>query len=490
MPRLSRRDFERATGSIEGEHATDLPHNPAPQSYEVGDKVPRALRIALLTPYTGGNLGDAAIQDAIIANIRLRIPGVQFSGVTLNSHNFLERHGTAAFPLVGAGIPFFQMDHNSAAMPVETNREGVLYRLSRRLLRRAPAARVLKQYFKKMNSGLQAARLEINHWVGGYRFLRAHDLLLFSGGGQLDDNYGGPWGLPFSLCKWAALSRLARVPCAMASVGVGIINSPISRELIAVALRLCCYRSFREPRSKTAAASLFHGAANDPVVPDMALSLSDLELPASAGTVRTMAARRPIIALSPMAFAKPVNWPAPDSALHDRYVREMAKVLTSLCARGYFIVIACSSRGDDESVIPDIVEHLDSETRESLQGQVYFPRVQTWRELISVLRNSDYLIASRLHGSIFGFITQTPVIAISFASKVDWVIEYLKQNEYRLDIRDFKAEDVLRVLDRIKEHRDAVVESIKICRREILSNSASTQQYDMLAGLALNRRQS
>ena len=58
------------------------------------------LRIALLTPYTGANLGDASIQDAMIANLCLRLPDVEFSGISLNCDNFVERHGTDAFPLL------------------------------------------------------------------------------------------------------------------------------------------------------------------------------------------------------------------------------------------------------------------------------------------------------------------------------------------------------------------------------------------------------
>src|SRR5215813_12015498 len=56
---------------------------------EAGEQVPGPRhRIALLTPYNGGNFGDAAIQDAMIANIRLRLPGAQFSGICLNCDNF------------------------------------------------------------------------------------------------------------------------------------------------------------------------------------------------------------------------------------------------------------------------------------------------------------------------------------------------------------------------------------------------------------------
>jgi hypothetical protein len=66
-------------------------------------------RIALLTPYNGGNLGDAAIQDSLIANIRLRLPAAQFSGICLNCDNFLERHGTDAFPMCALDMPFYHM---------------------------------------------------------------------------------------------------------------------------------------------------------------------------------------------------------------------------------------------------------------------------------------------------------------------------------------------------------------------------------------------
>ena len=47
-------------------------------------------RIALLNPYTGSNLGDAAIQDAMIANIGIRLPDAQFFGISLNCDNFVE----------------------------------------------------------------------------------------------------------------------------------------------------------------------------------------------------------------------------------------------------------------------------------------------------------------------------------------------------------------------------------------------------------------
>src|SRR6204780_258198 len=72
-------------------------------------------RVALLTPYTGGNLGDAAIQDAMIANLRLRMPSAEFLGITLNCDNFLKQHGVGAFPLLAASMPFTYRSRKSLA---------------------------------------------------------------------------------------------------------------------------------------------------------------------------------------------------------------------------------------------------------------------------------------------------------------------------------------------------------------------------------------
>ena len=34
----------------------------------------KSIKIGLITPYSGGNLGDGAIQDAVICNLKKRVP--------------------------------------------------------------------------------------------------------------------------------------------------------------------------------------------------------------------------------------------------------------------------------------------------------------------------------------------------------------------------------------------------------------------------------
>ncbi len=58
-------------------------------------------RIGLLSPYSGGNLGNTAILAAMIANTRVRIPGVEIVGITLAPEDTRRRLGIEGFPLAG-----------------------------------------------------------------------------------------------------------------------------------------------------------------------------------------------------------------------------------------------------------------------------------------------------------------------------------------------------------------------------------------------------
>ncbi len=440
-------------------------------------------RIALLTPYSGHNLGDAAIQDGIIGNLRLRFPGAQISGVTLNSDNFLERHGTGAFPLCGPSRPFYGMCRGKITdqpgwsfAPPTHDRASILKEL-RRALKRVP---VLWSCLRRIRALAGLVGGELRHCVRGYRFLRTQDLLIVSGGGQLDEEWGGPWGHPFALFKWAVLARIARVPYAVASVGACKVSSTTCRVFLSAALRMARYRSYRDKNSREIAAGLLRRATADAIVPDMAFSLPSSELPPPA-RIRSLAQDRRIIAISPIAYAKPGIWVYEDAALYDRYLEEMARVMRQLLQRDYFLVIVWSGVGDDDRIVPEILERLDRDSKQKAARQMHIPVIRCWKDLVASLQEADFLIASRLHSTILGFITQKPTIAISFDPKVDWVMQDLGQTDYLLHIRDFTAADVIEALDRITPRKDVVVKQIASYRQRILA--ASSLQYDKLAEL-------
>ena len=444
----------------------------------------RGSRIALLTPYSGNNLGDAAIQDALIANIRMRLPEAQFSGISLNCDNFVERHGVDAFPLCGTGMP------RRVATDLPLDAEWFAQRSDRTILNMGAIRRALKRVpalgfcLKTIYAGGRNLWREVRHAVGGYRFLRAQDLLVVSGGGQLDDEWGGPWRHPFALFKWVFLARAAHIPCVIASVGAGKVASMTSRFFISAALRMAQYRSYRDKHSREIAAGLLLQAAGDSVVPDLAFSLPPLELPPPAG-IRAIAQGRTIVAISPMAYARPGCWPHEDRALYDRYVQQMSQVVSRLLERGCFLVIVWSALSD-VNVVPDLMGSLDEESKKRLAGQMHIPTITTWKDLVALLLDVDFLIASRLHSAILGFVAQRPTVAISFDPKVDWLMEDLGQTDYLLQIRDFRAEDVIEALDRLALCRNSVIQQIGQYQHRVLPVSAL--QYDALAELAMASR--
>jgi polysaccharide pyruvyl transferase WcaK-like protein len=442
-------------------------------------------RIALLTPYNGGNFGDAAIQDAMIANLRLRLPNAQISGITLNSASFLERHGASGFPLCASKLPFYGMSETDAPQQSWSEDTGISdgrqpggwKTVAKGVLRKIPGVR---RVGKKLQSYFAGIRREIRHFIDARRFLRSQDLLIVSGGGQLDEEWGGPWGHPFSLFKWAVIARLVRIPFAIVSVGAGKTSSPVSRMFLGMALRLARYRSFRDVNSRNIAAKWLARASNDLVIPDLAFSLPSSAMPSSTG-MRSRANAKPIVALSPIAYAKPGSWPRQDQAVYDRYRHQMAQVVSRLVEGGYFVVVVWSSVGDDEKIFSEIMDCLDEDSREMAAKQIFLPSITNWRELAALLEDVDFLIASRMHSTILGFLTRTPTVAISFDPKVDWVMQDLGQKNYLLQIADFTADGVLLALEDLAQNRAAVIEQIASYRERI--SPELSQQYDALAKL-------
>jgi polysaccharide pyruvyl transferase WcaK-like protein len=465
----------------------DLLHKDQPPADRTFDAFTKAsgedaFRIALLTPYTGNNLGDAAILDALIANLRARLPGALFSGITFNCDNFIERHGSRAFPLCGSDRPFHCMIHPKAS-PLSKSDDHLVHRPSHaaswlnNTLKRVPIVGPLLQAIR---AAVRLVYKESRHCIGGYRFLRTHDLVVVCGGGQLDDEWGGPWGHPFALFKWAVLARIGHVPYALASVGAGKISTNTSRFFLSKALRMAQYRSYRDRNSKELAIALVEYSATDAVVPDLAFSLPAPELPLPTD-LRSIAGGKTILALSPIAYGKPGVWPHPQPAVYDRYLHQMSVLISALLDRNFFLVLVRSALSD-ESVIRDLLTILDVDSKPELESQLLVPEITTWNTLVAILEDVDFVVASRLHSAILSFVSNKPTIAISFDPKVDWVMRDLGQTDYLLHIADFSADDVLKALDRIQYHEALVTQQLHTYRQQVLYCSAI--QYDALANLA------
>jgi polysaccharide pyruvyl transferase WcaK-like protein len=184
---------------------------------------PSVSHVALLTPYDGGNLGDAAIQEALISNFRRFHRPLQISGITLDPERTAALHGIPCYLLAINSRPHYKVKTGSATestddaktnLPDETGSEVDFFS---RLRRRAR----LSAFLKPIRALFRLAK-ECRHVLQSYLLLREVDLLVVAGGGQLDEEWGGIWGHPYALMKWSVLARLAGAKTVFLSVGTEI----------------------------------------------------------------------------------------------------------------------------------------------------------------------------------------------------------------------------------------------------------------------------
>lgn len=386
-------------------------------------------RIGLLSP-TSGNLGNAAMQAAMITNIRKRIADVEFLGITLNPDDTCRRHGIEAFPLAGVSRANYGLFNSASSKAGQ--RQSLKTGSIRRWLRAIPV----------VGSVLRAIRTcidELRHIVAAARVVRKLDCIIVPGGGALDDFWGGPWGQPWALFKWGVLSRVYGVPFLFVSIGKCSLGGSLSRFFVRIALRMAEYRSYRDPDSKIAAQALIN-APDDQVYPDLAFSYAPAVIQASHGPKRDA---RLVVGVSPIAYCDPRVWPRKDERRYAAYVSELAEMVRWLIKKGFCVRFFVTDSPDaatvddlksmisDSAIDEDVIQTLSSSTEQSPDS------------LLKWISDVDLTIASRLHGVILSHLSATPVLAISFDPKVDAHMDAVGQKDYCLSIDHFRLETLI-----------------------------------------------
>ena len=429
---------------------------------------------ALVTPYNGGNLGDGAIQDAVIHNIRQRFPDAAIYGITLNPADTAERHGIPSYPIAGFSVREYSV---ASPPPITTHpADGHLPGRGASLARRIKKA--------LMRGSVQIARLllprgwpwiarcELPHIVNGFKFLRDVDFLVVSGGGQLDEFWGEAWGHPYALLKWSVLARLRRARPIFLSVGFGELDSRLGRFFTRTALRLAAYRSYRDAGSR----DLMQRAGfrrDDPVFPDLAYSL-----PLPAGPLRREGHPRVrVVGLSPFCYCHPRCWPRKDAGVYGAYLRNLCTIVQWLVTRQLRVSIFASD-SPDRFAIDDLWDLLSHEIpAEGLQS-VERHHVPTTQSFLDHASRADLMIASRLHGVILAQLAGTPVIALSYDRKVDVQMEAAGQSSFRLTVDHFQMSQFQDSFVRLESGLEAARQQIQARFREY--RAELEVQYDAI----------
>ncbi|HSR99638.1 MAG TPA: polysaccharide pyruvyl transferase family protein [Kofleriaceae bacterium] len=421
----------------------------------------RSLRVAFVSPSGLGNLGDAAIIDSFVAGIRRRQPGAEIVGFTLNPADTEVRHGVDAYTCGAFSLPHYTIRRaprmtpaaaaaSSAGAPGEdAGDEGDEAVPPLRRLRRAVAAIPGARQGRR---AVSMAVAEVRHRREVAARLEGFDHVVASGGGQLDEFWGGPFGHPYTLYRFSRAARRAGAQFAVLSVGTGTLATPLGRRFVRRALESASYRSFRDARSRELAAPA--GAVeSDLVVPDLAYGLPVAE------EVRPARGRR-LIGVAPMCYADPRVWPRPDAERYGRHLSTMAAIAARAVRDGHEVAMFGTDRPDAapvEECHALAVAQLTGDERARLRVHP----LDSVGPLMALLGSCDAVVAARFHGVLLAHVVGCPVIAVSHERKVATLMSELGHEAYCAPIDELDPAAASARLAEVLADRDAISAHIR-----------------------------
>jgi polysaccharide pyruvyl transferase WcaK-like protein len=449
---------------------TDLPSiNPKSS----GD-APEPVAIGILGHVGNKNLGDEAIIAAVIQNIRRRWVDARILGFTSNPNDTEQRHGIPSFPIrrgtAAKNPPSSPRDASSQDAPSSDSadqggpspRERLKNTLAEVPLLLSTARAVIQAV--RVIAGL---RQEVRFLLHCRNHVRGLDLLIIAGSHQLNDFVGGPWAFPYTILKWSILARRAGVKLAFLSVGAGPIDSRLGRLFLRRALRMAEYRSYRDETSLQVVETL-QVPGKHHVVPDLAFSL---DLPSVS--VPAPGTGRSIVGINPLPFFDAEYWYESDPERYESYVANLATFSDWLLDRGCAVRFVPTQMKVDPGVIDDVRARMNvGEASEN----ILVPEFNTLPELISVLSDSEFVVATRYHGILLGLALGKPVLAVAYHPKSRDLMNWLGLSEYVVDGNTFRSAELEERFSRLEENGPAITASLE--QKVPQFRSALEAQYD------------
>ncbi len=403
---------------------------------DIDMKADKVWKIGLMGPF-GGNLGDAAIQQAMIQNINRFLPSSKVFGFSLDPKDTEARHGITSYPINRVS------DREGWWLGKEPSSfTARLYNSFERLKSVSPPL------FSKIARLLLGIPLEVFAILRAYKTIKTLDIFIVSGGGQLDDYWYGPWFHPYTLLVWAVLAKLAGVKFLIVSVGAGPLSARISRLFIRITLALADYCSYRDQDSKRYIESFLGKANKDAFVfPDLAHSL---EIPANQALI-TSSCRR-LIGIGPIPYFNPELWPEKDGIIYWNYLEKLAEFINWLFKKEYGILFLIGEFGQDKPAINDLKSILYRNSEKHFHDRIIDQPILSVDTLLNCIDKTEMVISSRFHGVLLSQVMRTPVLALSYHPKINVLMASSGCQEYCLPIDNFTVKDLQRKFIALEEN--------------------------------------
>ena len=316
--------------------------------------------------------------------------------------------------------------------------------------------------------------------IKSYFNLKDFDFLIISGGGQLDDSYGGAWSHPYALMKWVMIAKFRKTPVAFVSVGAGPIKSKLSQWFIKTALSKALYRSYRDESSKNLISEIGF-KRNDFVYPDLAHSL---DFSIYHGNTEIANHRYLTVGVGPMVYCDPRSWPRRDINRYHKYLSKLASFVHWLLEQKHRVVLFPGVSGADQLAIRDLTTFISQMNVQIPSDQVKEINVDSVHDLLSGISHTDIVVASRFHGVLLSHALYKPVLALSYHDKVTTLMKDIGHSDYCLDIETFDLPSLIDRFKGIQKNRISLGSQIALKEKEY--QEKLNQQYENLYKYILN----
>ncbi|MDP9034366.1 MAG: polysaccharide pyruvyl transferase family protein [Myxococcota bacterium] len=390
------------------------------------------------------NWGNECTLQAIVHNVRARLPEAELCCFCFEPGDTERRHGLSAFPISQSRWATAERPAGSPFSP-------------RRLLRRLFA--------------------ELRDWSETFAVARLVDVVVMTGTGMLTDTSEGHFGLPYDMFKWALAVKISGRKLFFVSVGVEPIRGRIARLFILGALRLADYRSYRDEQSREHLRRIGFATGDDAVFPDLAFSLPNAPAaapPPSAGV------HKPRVAVGVFDYCGRGQGGGTEAAAYRAYLEKLGSFVLWLLREGHPVRIIIGDFLYDEPVRKDLKVWLEASGLARHAEHFEDRPAQSVEELLEQIRSVDLVVASRFHNVLLAVFSGKPVASISYNVKNDALVAEMGLSSYRQPIGELDVNRLIEQFTRLSENaarlRPVMLEKAASYRDQLAS------QYTLLFG--------